>query len=181
MTATTPTPEDSVAEACRLHEEALALAAAGQLEPARAACARALALLESAVGADHPDVANVLNALGSIVGQQGDLDRAGDCFRRAARICRQEDEPIVARIRVQALVNLGSWHAAAGRYGRAWKLLRRALALARSRLGADDLDTASVLNGLGMLCKHTGRFALGRRCYRRALAVFQTQLGPDHP
>src|SRR5262245_52754287 len=57
---------DPVAVACRLHDRALACRAQGRPQKAEPLCRQALHLLEETVGPDHPDVANVLNTLGSI-------------------------------------------------------------------------------------------------------------------
>jgi tetratricopeptide (TPR) repeat protein len=202
-----------------LHEEALALVQAGDLASARRLLDRSVALLQTATGPEHPDVANVLNALGVVTLRQGEIETARCCFRKAWRIaerCRlahQDDsrtstnadsanavqetfdvdgaldippadqegsveDNTIARIGVQALSNLGNLEREAGNWVRAGRLLKRAVRLARTRLGPDDLDTSNALNNLGMWCKFTGRFDLGRRCYRRALTIIRRHCSP---
>src|SRR5581483_7170569 len=63
---------DPVDRACRLHDRAVAVREAGQPDRAARPCRRALRLLVTAVGPEHPDVANVLNTLGGICQDRGD-------------------------------------------------------------------------------------------------------------
>lgn len=180
---------DTVDEAVRMHEEALSLAGSGELDSARGLLDRAIALLEAAVGPEHPDVANVLNARGVVAQRQNDVELARRCFRRAWRIVQSsrpcgepsgvvDADDTIARIGVQALSNLGNLEREAGRWIRAGRTLKRAVRLARTLLGSDDLDTANAFNNLGMWCKFTGRFELGRKCYRRALTILRRHCGP---
>ena len=76
-----------------------------------------------------------------------------------------------ARFRVEALAEAGQRSIEAAAYPAAEAQLRAALALAESRLGEGDLDTARVLNALGMLGKYTARFDEARRLYLRALSI----------
>src|SRR5262249_10834297 len=45
----------------------------------------------------------------------------------------------------------------------------------------DDLDTAALLNGLGVLHKYQGRYDEAEPVYRRAPAVVEGTPGPAHP
>lgn len=174
--------QDPVEVALELHERALALAAAGQLEAARAAVVAALRRMRAAVGGEHPDVANILHLRARIAAARGDVARARRCLREAARIVAAlEPGPDISRIHVQVLTSLGHLEREAGRYRRAGRILREAVRLATTRLGDGDVDTAMALNVFGMWCKYTGRFARGRRCYLRALAILRREFGPDHP
>lgn len=78
-----------------------------------------------------------------------------------------------ARLTVRALFDAGSRAIEAAAYAEAEIDLRDALALAEGRLGANDLDTARVLNQLGMLSKYTAHFDEGHADYLRALAIAQ--------
>ncbi len=58
----------------------------GDLAGARAAYERALAIDEKSFGPDHPDVATVVNNLGSVLQDLGDLAGARAAFERALAI-----------------------------------------------------------------------------------------------
>src|SRR5262245_3875260 len=162
---------DPIATACRLHEQATLHHQRQRLDRAETLCRRSLRLLQRAVGSDHPDVANVLTALAGILDDQGRYPEAERCARRSMRALRSApDEPDVQRLRVQAAQRLANILRAQGRYQQAELLYRRALTLAKKALGPEDLDTAGVLNDLGVLSKYTGRFGRAARLYRRALA-----------
>lgn len=62
--------------ACQLHEVALAAQAQSRYAEAATLAQQALALVEQAVGPDHPDAANVLNALASALEAVGDYATA---------------------------------------------------------------------------------------------------------
>ena len=67
---------------------------------------RALAIYESKLGANHPDVARPLDALATMARRSNDLDRAGELLRRVIRIKETNmgvDHPEL----VVSLVNLG--------------------------------------------------------------------------
>ena len=191
MSLTLPQSRDPVDTAVELHEAALTSAASGDLNAAQDAIEKALRLLEEACGGEHPDVANILNARGLIAEQLGELETARQSFSRAEQIClgHTGDETDVdtladiARIRVQALINLGNLERVAGNYEMAGQVLDQAVRLARNVLSADDLDTSNALNALGMWCKFTGRFARGREVYQQALIILRQNFGDDdsHP
>lgn len=183
--------DERIARALQGHEAALKRLSLGRLSAARRLLRRSLTIFREESGDDHPDVANVLNALGVVLLRQGDAVGARRRHRRAWRILRpyvdsmsnaddatppSSTDPIV-RLAVQTLGHLGTVERETGNWRRAGGIFRRALRVARERLGRHDLDTANAWNNLGIWCKFTGRFDAGRRCYRRALAIFRRQLG----
>lgn len=181
-------------EAARWHEEARLLEASGKLAAAGEKLNRALAVFEKLCGSNHPDVANVLNAKGVLAQRQHDVPQARRCFRRAWQITRShlrksmdDDLPTgeqimevdnLTRIGVQVLVNLGNLERETGNWTLAGRVLKRAVRVAQTQLGRDDLDLCYALNSLGMWCKFTGRFELGRKCYRRAMSILRRHHGP---
>src|SRR5262249_5922989 len=87
------------------------------------------------VGPDHPDVAAILNSLAAIDLDRADYAEAEARFGRSARILDavEGDHPDLARVRIEALCNLGPVLRMRGRYAEAEPILRRALALAALR------------------------------------------------
>lgn len=174
-------PGNEIARACRLHEQALACRAEGRIAEAGPLAELALEILERKNGPDHPDVANLLLCLAAIREEAGDLATAERLGRRAARILETMEDagPDVPRLRIQSLGMLAGVLRNQGCYGEAEQLFRRALALSEKDLGPDDLQTAALLNGLGMLHKCQGRYDEAEPLYRHALDIVDAALGPD--
>src|SRR4051812_49546299 len=84
------------------------------------------------------------------------------------------------RLRVQTLGLTAERRQIQGRYGASERLYRRALTLAEE-VFPDDLDTAALLNGLGVLHKYQGRYDEAEPVYRRAPGGARGALGPGHP
>src|SRR5437588_2051363 len=174
---------DPVDQAVALHRQALGLRERHCHADAETAARRAIELVEAHVGPAHPDVANVANLLAAIREDLDDHAQAESLWRKAVAITRAlpADRGDLDRLRVQSLRGLGTNLRRQGRRADAEEHLGRALALAQERLGADDVDTRSTANDLGILYKYTGRFDEAEALYRRVLAGTQGALGPDHP
>jgi len=141
---------------------------------------RALALLESALGGDHPEVATVLGSLGATYYRQGDHARARDRFQRSLDIRERvfgNEHPIVAR----SVYRLAIVAATELDYKRSEELYRRALELFLRAHGEEHAKTALVLSGLGHLYYSIGRHAESEDVLRRSVAIREKLLGPDHP
>src|SRR4051794_23315809 len=82
--------------ACRLHEDALAVRAAGRPAEAEPLASLALEILECELGAaqpHHPDIANVLIVLAGIHEDLGDLEQAETLARRALSLLEDGHDP----------------------------------------------------------------------------------------
>lgn len=155
--------------AAALHERGVERMEAGDLRVARRDLLRAVHFMVLARGRQHPEVANLLGTLASAERTVGCVATAERLGRRALAIVG----PLRAggdlpRLRVQLLAGLAETVCARGRYAEARALLRRALAVARRRLGTHDLDTMAVLNLLGMVGKYSGRLDDAARAYQAA-------------
>src|SRR5437588_10977972 len=120
--------DGGIAEAIRLHEQALALSGQGKHHQAAASARRAIAILEAVDSPNHPDVANVLNCLAA---SQIELGRYGEALRSARRSVAimeavwAEGDAEVVRLAVQSLNQLATIHRVQGRYDEAEPLFRR--------------------------------------------------------
>jgi tetratricopeptide (TPR) repeat protein len=101
------------------------------------------------------------------------LDEAETLFRSVA-----SDDP---RVRLAVSGGLGSLARARGLYDDAERELRAAIEEAERTFGADSLETAGALNGLGVVFKYCGRFDEGAELYHRALEIVERAVGegPD--
>jgi hypothetical protein len=70
---------------------------------------------------------------------------------------------------------------ARGDHGEAERLLRRALVLQESSLGAEHFEVAKTLNNLAIVCEMNGRLSDAETCYRRAYAIAVSKLAPTDP
>src|SRR5215472_640516 len=150
-------------QACLWHDQAVVLRERGRLKRADLLGRKALALLEQECGRHHPDVANVLNHLGSVQSDLGHYARAQALFNRSVAIMddlrSNAGDENLARLRVQSLSHLGTTWRLQGRFRQAQRALSRALKLAQDSLPANDPDIAMALNNLGVLFKYQNRFS----------------------
>jgi tetratricopeptide (TPR) repeat protein len=146
---------------------------------ARPLLERALATIEAARGAEHPDTATGLNNLAGLLQAQGDLKGARALFERALMIREKAlgaDHPSVA----QSLNNLAALLQTQGDLAGAKPLFERALAIREKVLGPDHPDVATNLNNLALLSQDQGDLEGARPLLVRAVAIREKALGPEH-
>ena len=141
---------------------------------------RALAIMEKALGPEHPNTATALNNLAWLYQATGAYAKAEPLFERALAIMEKAlgpEHPDTAR----SLNNLALLYQATGAYAKAEPLYQRALAIREKALGPEHPDTALSLNNLAWLYQATGAYAKAEPLYQRALAIREKALGPEHP
>lgn len=144
------------------------------------AAARAIALKESALGPNHPEVASSVTRLAVLKNLRADYVGARRLYERALSIqeaAEGPDHPDVAR----TLGALAALFWKTGDYAQAKPLFERALAIREKALGPDDLEVAQSLSDLGTLLWKTGDYAGARPRFERALSIRLRKLGPDSP
>ncbi|GGX33582.1 FxSxx-COOH system tetratricopeptide repeat protein [Streptomyces lomondensis] len=175
-------PDDSrdVQLAVALGETALYLRSRGQAPVTLALEERALAIVEVALGPDHPTTAVRLGNLASAFSALGRHGEALPLALRALEITEAAlgpDDPDTA----VRLGNLAATFSELGRPGDALPLAERALAIGEAALGPDHPDTAVRLNNLASTFSELGRPGDALPLAERALAIAEEALGPDHP
>ena len=174
-------PEDSdLALANGLHSEALKLYEEGKYAEAEQLYERSLAILEKALGPEHPDVATSLNNLAVLCEMQGKYARAESLYERSLAIREKAlgpEHPDVAT----SLNNVGLLYQSQEKYAEAEPLLKRALEILEKARGPDHPDVAVSLNNLATLYDSQGEYAKAEPLYERALAIKERTLGRDHP
>ena len=141
---------------------------------------RALAIRETTLGRDHPEVALILNNLGLMLKSQGAFTEARPLLERALAIRERalgKAHPYVAT----SLNNLATLLRALGKHAEARPLYERALEILEKTLGSDHPDVASGVNNLAMLRYAEGAFPEARRLVERALTIYAASFGEDHP
>jgi len=159
----------------------LATVRAGQddLDGAQAHLERARALTEQTAGAQHPEVALVIAALGRVDDARGQPQAARDRYRDAiARLERTvgADSIMVAEV----YENLARSHAQQGEHDQATAMQQRAHALLEAALG-EHPRVAQARYVLGTLRRAAGQREDARDDWDAALAQWEATRGEDHP
>lgn len=141
---------------------------------------KALAVNESYLGADDPEVAIDINNLAQLLQTTNRLSEAEPLMRRALAIDEASfgtDHPRVA-IRLN---NLAGLLQTIDRLAEAERLMRRALAIDEASFGTDHPTVAIRLSNLAGLLQATDRLAEAEPLMRRTLAIDEARFGADHP
>lgn len=152
----------------------------GQYSDSEFLIEQSLAILEKALGPDHPDVAASLNNLAELYREQGKYAEAEPLCRRSLAIretALKSEHSDVA----QSLNNLALLYSAQGKHTEAEPLFQRSLAIFGKALGQDNLDVAWVLNNLALVYRYQGKYTEAEPLYERALAIMENVLEPDNP
>ncbi len=145
----------------------------GRVDEAVTFHARAQRLLETELGAHHPNVAAALHNKAIALQELGKLAEAEDAFGRALAILEAAYGATAPQVG-QTLLGLGNTIAYKGEPARALALLERARAI--SATTGDDPD---LLDALGRVERDLGRTGDALRDHRAALAHRLHELGPD--
>ncbi len=141
---------------------------------------RALELRRRSLPADHADMADSLNYLGSVLNLAGRYAEAEPLFSQAMEIFRKEGPANQAKV-AQVVNNLGQLRRNQGNDASAEVHYREALALRCQAPGEDSIDCAASLNNLASLLKERKNFAESEDHYRRALNIRKKRLPAEHP
>jgi tetratricopeptide (TPR) repeat protein len=170
----------------RLHEAtwltnvALVRSAIGDYEEAATFNERALAIFETTLGADHPDVALSLGNLADVRSAMGEYAESAELHERSLKMREKTlgpDHPAVA----SNLNNLAVVRHQMGEHGRAIELHERARDIFERAMGPHHPHVAASLGNIGNLHRATGAFEEAARHYERAHDIFVEALGADHP
>jgi tetratricopeptide (TPR) repeat protein len=148
---------------------------------------QATPLLESALttrqrifGTEHPDVAESLGNLATLLRKKGDYTIAEPLFREALRIFRKlrgDEDTLVAN----SLSNLASLLYNKGDYAKAEPLYREALTMQRKLLGNMHPDVVDIVDNLGAVLFRLNNYEEAEPLFREALAMRQKMFGDNHP
>ncbi len=140
---------------------------------------RSLAILEKALGPEHPKVGTSRNNLATLYQQQGRYTDAEALYRKGLTIVEEalgSEHPDFAAL----LSNLAEVYRAQGRLAEAEPLLERSLAIVEKTIGPEHPRVATPLNNLALVYQADGRFSEAEPLFERSLAIMEKKLGPDH-
>src|SRR6266566_1541083 len=152
---------------------------AGQYAEAEALFVQALAIHESQLGPDHPDLVLLLNDLALLYLRQSQYAAAEPLLLRLLDIKRRkgEDHPEVATV----LGSLALTQRALGRHESAEGLLRRVLEIRERTLAPNHFLVAAALEQLAEACEARGKVSEALQLFQRAYMVREVTLGVEHP
>ncbi len=131
-------------------------------------------------GANHPRVAEVIEALANVRSSQGQQDEALRLSREALALIERvhgEDSLEVAKV----LNNLAIMLDESGRFGEAVEVLERARAIFTRFEGEQSRTVAYVDVNLGQALHNLGRYDEAAARDQAAIEVLTSIYGPDHP
>jgi tetratricopeptide (TPR) repeat protein len=172
--------EDSLAYAKALLELVKLFQDIRQPEKLESTLLQALTVHEKIYGADHHNIAVILNKLGMFYYSQGRYGDAEPLFKRALDVRERglgKDHPNT----LTSVSNLGALYSAQGRDGETEPLYKRVLEIRERTLGKEHLDTLLSVNNLAELYSSQGRYGEAESLHKRALEAYERVLGKDHP
>jgi len=164
--------DHALQEATRLIQDVERLWNSGQYDSAFAPSRRALAIRETALGAEHPDTAEAVYNLAMLFRAKGDDASAEPLLIRALAINEKalgDGHPNTA----VSLDQLGELYRDHGDYAKAEPLLTRALAIRQAIFGPDHPATARSLSGLALLYQSHGEYSKAEPLLIHAAAILE--------
>jgi len=157
----------------------IVLAGAGDLDGAMPLLKACVATRERVLGPDHPDVAQALGNMASVLEYLGREADAEAMHRRALAIREQALGPDHVDV-AGSLNSLGGVLWVRGQRDEGMRYLERALDIRVRALGENHQAVGNTLNNIAVLAIKSGDQARGEEFLRRALAVQEASLEPDH-
>jgi eukaryotic-like serine/threonine-protein kinase len=163
-----------------LHDFANTLRDLGRHEEARKAYERTLELYGTALGQDHPHVADVRLDIAVLHTLRGALDTASGILEELLRRNVEtlgKDHPLIGR----AYIELASVGWQRGTLGRAHEHAMRGIAIYERGHGKGHVNLAAAYSQLGAIAFRRGAHEDALAAYQAALNLERRNLGDDHP
>ncbi len=171
---------DSEIAAALLNQLGFHLRMVAEFKEAKAAYERALAISQTSLGTNHPDVSVHVNNLGDVLHVLGELTGAKAAYERALVIAEASfgvDHPNFAKYQS----NLGVVLYSLGDLESAKTAFEQALRISEASVMADHTSIAIQVNNLGAVLKDLGDLSGAKAAYERALKIDEACCGADHP
>ena len=159
-----------------------ALANLGDTDSAIRLHAKARAILEQSLGADHPDTLASMNNLAFAYQSAGQLTKAlalheETLAKRKAKLGLDHPDTLTSMNNLAARrTDLpANWPSAA------LPLLEETLDKMKAKLGPDHPDTLICMSNLALAYHDAGQLAKALPLFEKTFAKFKAKLGPDHP
>ena len=152
----------------------------GKYERAKPLYQRALHIRELANGAEHTEIAHLLNDLAILSVEQGQHEQAETLYHRALSMWERTlgaNHPNTA----MAFNNLADLYIQQGKYEQAEPLCEQALRICKQALGAEHPEVAYPLGHLAVLYTVQGKYEQAEPLFQRALTLREQHFGQHHP
>eukprot|EP00049_Salpingoeca_infusionum_P027673 m.33702 g.33702 ORF g.33702 m.33702 type:complete len:699 (-) comp9656_c0_seq1:297-2393(-) len=183
--STTPSNHQSQLLEASLHNQiGIAHAINSRLDSALKHHREALRLQQHALGKDHPDTCTTYNSMAAVLGQQGHLDQAMECYDNVLalqQISPESKGSLAVTSPTFVLMRMAHVLEQKGDLAGSLKLCEQALAVRRSTLGEEHEATASTYVCIGDLHSHMGNSAAALACFSKALDIVTKLVGDRHP
>lgn len=140
---------------------------------------RALGILQTALGQEHPRTIYYLDEIGRLLVARRHLLTAQPYYEQRLKI----SEKVYGRISketVVALIQLGSLLMEKGDYKGAQPYFEKSLQIKRDDLGPKNHELIPLLNSLGLILQNQRDFASARSRYEQALTINRKTYGEQH-
>jgi len=137
---------------------------------------KALKNKEEILGDSHPDVARVVNRLGTLYIEQSRYCDAEACFQKALAIRIAKLGPNHSRVG-QTLKHLLTLYELQEKFDRAFDCGLKALQITEKILGVEHLQTSNILLRLGTLCWAMSNEDEGTKYLERCITIREKKLG----
>jgi len=151
----------------------------GRLPEADRLIREALAMDRRHFPANHPTVARDMSALGKVLEDAGDNQKAIEVLEDAVRI--QSAKSAAGTDLAASLTLLANAHFYLGHYAISDSLNQRVLAMDKQLHGERHPDVADALVNLGNVQTNLEHYAEAERYFRQALEIDRSWYGKDHP
>ncbi len=152
----------------------------GDYEAARKAYEEALSLGRRELGAEHPEVASMLQRVGNLLFDQGRFEESSTYSRQALAIREKVLGPEHHQVG-SSLTSLGNALSELGRPAEALACYERALVLQRRAFGENSPAVGVTLNNIGNVYLNQRRFDRAEQQFRQVYEIRAKTLGPTHP
>jgi len=152
----------------------------GELAEALAVSQRALAIAEQNFGANHPEVALVLNNLALIDKKMGRYAEAEPLYKRALEIFEEAVGPKHPDVAI-AMSNLAELYRLQGKTAQVEPLLKQALDIKQKALGPEHPSVGIANNSLAAFYVSQNKFDEATPLYEQAMKIIYNAYGPAHP
>jgi len=152
----------------------------GELTEALAVSQRALEIAEQNFGANHPEVALVLNNLALVDKKTGRYAEAEPLYKRALAIFEEAVGPKHPDVAI-AMSNLAELYRLQGQTAQVEPLLKQALDIKQKALGPEHPSVGIANNSLAAFYVSQNRFDEATPLYEQAMKIIYNAYGPTHP
>lgn len=152
----------------------------GDYEAARKIYEEALALGRRELGAEHPEVASMIQRVGNLLFDQARFEDSAVYSRQALALREKVLGPDHHQV-ASSLTSLGNALSELDRPTEALACYERALAIQRRTFGEVSPGVAVTLNNIANVYLNQERFGLAERQFRQVVEIRTQTLGPEHP